>query len=244
MGEKVKVQQVAVRSNVEVGPGFFLLTVSGVFTAAPAQFYMLRAWKRDPLLSRPFSVFDCTEDGLSFLYAVRGNGTEQLRRLRPGDRITVMGPLGNGWKRSGERIALIGGGAGIAPLFYTARVFGQVDVYLGFQKEPFLVDEFARVGAAVHVASESGNEGHKGLVTDLFQPEGYDACYACGPFSMLAAVHALCRHAGVPLFVSLEERMACGIGACLGCAVRTKRGILRVCREGPVFPAAEVIWDV
>lgn len=182
MGEKVKVQQVAVRSNVGVGPGFFLLTVSGTFTAAPAQFYMLRAWKRDPFLSRPFSVFDCTEDGLSFLYAVRGNGTEQLRRLRPGDRITVMGPLGNGWKRTGERVALIGGGAGIAPLFYTARVFGRVDVYLGFQKEPFLVGEFARVGAAVHVASESGNECHKELVTDLFNRRAMTLATHAVPF--------------------------------------------------------------
>lgn len=242
MGE-VGVRRAPVRLNAQVAPDLFLLKVKGRFPAGPGRFYMLRAWDLDPPLSRPLSVLDRTDEEISFLYAVRGRGTELLSRLSPGDPLTLFGPLGNGWARAGERVALIGGGVGIAPLLYTARLFGKVDVYLGFRGRPFLVDEFEAVAGRLYLSSESGEGARQGLITDLFRPDGYDACYACGPFPMLAAVSEACQRAGVPLFVSLEERMACGIGACLGCAVKTRQGFLRVCRDGPVFRAEEVIWD-
>lgn len=241
--DEIAVRRAPVLANEQVAPDIFLLKVEGSFPARPAQFYMLRSWDLDPPLPRPMSVFDRTDKALLFLYIVRGRGTDLLSRLSPGDELTVLGPLGNGWERMGKRIALIGGGLGIAPLFYTAKVFGRADVYLGFRERPFLLKKFEQVADRVYVSSESGEWGRKGLVTEIFSPGGYDACYACGPYAMLAALSRACQGARVPLFVSLEERMACGIGACLGCAVRTTGSFRRVCRDGPVFRAEEVIWD-
>ncbi len=242
MAGKIGIIESRVSSNAQVGDGVFLLKVEGDYFAVPGQFYMLRAWELDPLLSRPLSVFDIAEEGISLLYAVRGRGTERLSRLAPGNVVTLTGPLGNGWERRVGRVALVGGGIGIAPLYYAAKVFGNTNVYLGFADTPYLVDEFDRVGR-VHVTSETGVRGTPGLVTDIFDPSGYDVCYACGPRPMLALLDRFCRSDEVPLFVSLEERMACGVGACLGCAVKTIHGYARVCRDGPVFRSSEVVWD-
>jgi len=238
----IETEGALVSSNARVGDGVFLLKVEGDYSAVPGQFYMLRAWERDPLLSRPLSVFDIDEEGISFLYAVRGRGTECFSHLARRDVVTLTGPLGNGWERRVGRLALVGGGVGIAPLYYAAKVFGDTDIYLGFADMPYLVDEFARVGR-VHVASETGTSGTPGLVTGIFVPSGYDACYACGPRPMLSVLDKICRSTEVALFVSLEERMACGVGACLGCAVKTIHGYARVCRDGPVFHSSEVVWD-
>ncbi|MCS7217233.1 MAG: dihydroorotate dehydrogenase electron transfer subunit [Candidatus Bipolaricaulota bacterium] len=237
------IQDAPVLEQREVAPGVFLLRVGGAFTAEPGQFFLLRAWGLHPLLSRPLSVHDLAPGSLSFLYAVRGEGTRLLSRLRPGDRLRVFGPLGRGWSRAEGRIALVGGGLGLAPLYYTAKAFGPpLDIFLGFRDAPFLVEAFRPFGE-VRVALERPGglgEAFPGLVTELFQPQGYAAVYACGPRPMLEALYRKCRAAGVPLYVSLEERLACGIGACLGCTILTARGPARLCREGPVFPAEEV----
>ena len=238
------VRTAPVLTNGEVAPGVFHLTVCGSFPAKPAQFYMLRAWELDPLLARPMSVFERTEEQISFLYEVRGRGTELLSRLKSRDVLSLFGPLGNGWERSPGRVALIGGGCGIAPLLQTAKTFREVDLYLGFREKPFLVEAFDQAAIQLVVTSETGDGARKGVVTDGFDPVDYEACYACGPHGMLKTLAQICNTAGVPLFVSLEERMACGIGACLGCAVKTTNGVRRVCLDGPVFRAAEVIWDV
>lgn len=232
-----------VLANEKITANVLRMAVRGCFPGRPAQFYMLRAWDLDPLLARPMSVFEQTEEKIAFLYEVRGRGTEFLSRLKPGDELSLFGPLGNGWERSDGRIALVGGGCGIAPLLHTAKVFGDVDLYLGFRERPFLVEAFEQVSRQIMITSESKEKGRTGLITDVFDPSGYDACYACGPYAMLKTLARRCRAAFVPLFVSLEERMACGIGACLGCAVLTTTGIRRVCRDGPVFCAEEVIWD-
>jgi len=225
--------------NERISSDVFLLKLRGNFSAAPGQFYMLRAWELDPLLSRPMSVFDRTDGAITFLYQVCGRGTQRLSRLSPGDELVLFGPLGNGFELVEKQVALIGGGMGIAPLFYAAKRLDRPDIYLGFQDEPFLLERFSSVAGNLRISSEK--EGR--LVTDIFRPDGYDLCYACGPPAMLNTLYTICQAAGLPLFVSLEERMACGIGACLGCAVRTSTGIRRVCRDGPVFLASEVIWD-
>lgn len=226
----------------EVAPNIFLLRVGGEFHALPGQFFLLRAWGLHPPLSRPMSVFDLSPGSLSFAYAVRGEGTRLLSRLRPGDIVQVLGPLGKGWSRAEGKVALVGGGMGLAPLLFTAKVFGRpLHIFLGFKGEPFLVEAFLPFGE-VYVATEKpGYPGaFLGLVTEAFDPRGYTAVYACGPRPMLEALYEKCRAAGVPLHVSLEERLACGIGACFGCTIFTKRGPVRLCREGPVFRADEV----
>lgn len=239
-------QEVPVLEQRAVAPNVFLLRVGGEFSAQPGQFFLLRAWSVHPLLSRPMSVFDLSPGSLSFVYAVRGEGTRLLARLKPGDLLQVLGPLGRGWSRVEGKVALVGGGLGLAPLLYTAKVFGPpLSVFLGFKDLPFLVEEFRAFGE-VRVATERAG-GHpgafSGLVTDIFEPQGYSAVYACGPNPMLQALYKRCRAAGVPLHVSLEERLGCGIGTCLGCTIFTRHGPARLCREGPVFLAHEVFHD-
>lgn len=229
-----------VLANREVAPGIFLLRVEGEFVAHPGQFYMLRAWELDPPLSRPMSVFSLEEGAISFLYKVRGRGTRLLSRLSPGDNLTLLGPLGRGWDPPARPLALVAGGIGIAPIHFAAQVYGG-DAYLGFRGKAYLVERFADWCREVHVASETGEGGTRGLVTEIFRPEGYRTCFACGPEGMLRELHRICCGAGVPLFVSVEERMACGLGACLGCAISTPAGPRRVCVDGPVFPAEE-LW--
>jgi dihydroorotate dehydrogenase electron transfer subunit len=235
-----------VAASDAVGPGAFLLRIGGEFAAHPGQFYLLRAWDRFPLLPRPMAVFDRTPDGISFLVFVRGEGTRRLSALRPGDALTLFGPLGTPVAHQGRTIALVGGGSGIAPLYLMAKEFrgaGPVHAFLGFQEAPILASRFSEVASRVEVASEAGLGAHHGVVTDVFRPDGYDACYACGPEGMLRAVWAACRRAEVPLWVLLEERMACGIGACRGCAVATPNGYRLVCKDGPAFAAHEVLGD-
>ena len=241
--DKVSVRRAKVFENREVAPDVFLLQVEGAFSALPGQFCMLRAWELDPPLFRPMSVFDLGPSTISFLYKVRGRGTGLLSRLSPGDKLTVLGPLGNGWEGAEGRVALVGGGMGIAPLLLAAKAHPQAHVYLGFPGKPYLVERFREVAGKVYVTSETGEGGERGLVSDLFSPQGYSACFACGPLGMLKAIAKKCREVGVPLYVSLEERMACGLGACLGCTILTVRGPKRVCRDGPVFCAEEVLWD-
>ncbi len=241
--DQVKLARAEVTGNREVAPGIFLLRAGGEFSARPGQFFMVRAWGLDPPLFRPFSVFDLSPGEISFLYAVRGRGTRLLARLSPGDELLALGPLGNGWPEPRGRLALVGGGLGIAPLYLAAKRFLGAHVYLGFPDRPYLVEEFRQVAAHLRVASETGEGGEPGTAVEIFSPVGYDLCYACGPRGMLAALWERCRRAGVRLYVSVEERMACGLGACLGCTVFARGGPVRVCREGPVFPAEELFDD-
>jgi dihydroorotate dehydrogenase electron transfer subunit len=209
------------------------------------QFFMLRSWDRIPVLSRPISVFDAGDDRISFLYKTVGQGTALFSRLKPGDSITVQGPLGQGFPTAPPvtgRIALVGGGAGIAPLYLAAKQYrGAADRYLGFSGAAFLTEEYR--GVADRVTVKVG-----GFITDAIDPAGYDgdtpydAIFTCGPEAMMRALWEKCRACGVAdkLFVSLESRMACGIGACYGCSRKTVGGNRKVCRDGPVFPAPEV----
>lgn len=229
-------------ANREVAPGIFLLEVRGKFVASPGQFYMLRAWELDPPLSRPMSVFALEERKIAFLYEVRGRGTRLLSRLSPGDELLLLGPLGRGWAPPDRPLALVAGGTGIAPIHFAAQLYGG-DAFLGFRGKPYLVESFVDWCREVHVASETGEGGLKGVVTEIFRPEGYRTCFACGPEGMLRELHRICRGADVPLFVSVEERMACGLGACLGCTVLTSRGPRKVCVDGPVFPVEELWGD-
>jgi dihydroorotate dehydrogenase electron transfer subunit len=203
------------------------------------QFCMLRAWDAEPVLSRPLSVFDAAEGRVSFLYKTVGRGTAIFSRLRSGDSITVQGPLGRGFPAAPGRVAMVGGGAGIAPLFLAAKQRRSagcvVDLFLGFSGEAFLAGAYRAVADSVVVKTG-------GFVTDAVEPSLYDRVFCCGPEAMMRALWEKCRAVSVEdrLFVSLESRMACGVGACYGCSRKTAAGNKKVCRDGPVFAAPEV----
>ena len=209
--------------------------------AAMGQFYMLRAWNEYPVLSRPISVFDADPETVSFLYKVVGKGTEIFTKLKAGDEITLDGPHGNGFPEVKGKIALVGGGVGIAPLYLTAKTLKKldpdtkVDIYLGFSGQPILTDRYEAVADQVKV-----NVG--GFVTDDIDPREYDFILTCGPEIMMKVLYRKCRDlkAKAPVYVSMENRMACGIGACLVCTCKTSKGNRRACKDGPVMLGNEV----
>ena len=184
---------------------------------------------------------------LRFLIAARGAGSAELASLRAGDKLGVSGPLGNVWPLPADRggpIALVGGGVGTAPLSFLATRLrnGNYDYYAGFRSKRYGLSG-AEGARKLLVASEDGTDGLKGRIPDFFDPNGYEAVYACGPEPMLKAVAEKCAAAGVACHLSLERRMACGAGACLGCTVRTVNGNKRCCADGPVFDAKELCFD-
>jgi NAD(P)H-flavin reductase len=193
---------------------------------------------------------------IKFLVARRGKGTEELSDMRPGEEAELTGPLGNGWTdflSSGEKpIALIAGGIGLAPLeaLISEQPESNFDFYAGFRTDFRNIEEKdALLGPAtlrannLIIAAENSKDGLKGLIPDFLEPGKYRAVCACGPAPMLKIVAARCKDAGVPCFVSLERIMACGVGACLGCAVAAVNGSRRCCADGPIFPAEELIFD-
>lgn len=230
-------------TNRKVDQDFYLMTVKQENQARMGQFYMLRAWNTYPVLSRPISVFHAKEDQVSFLYKVVGKGTEIFTALKEGDEIILDGPHGNGFPEleGKKKIALVGGGVGIAPLYLAADTYKkadpscQVDVYLGFSGAPILQEEYQAVADRVVV-----NVG--GFVTDDIDPTAYDAIVTCGPGIMMKVLYEKCKTTGAsaPLYVSMENRMACGIGACLVCTCKTAGGNKKVCKDGPVFLGSEV----
>ncbi len=233
--------------------------------ASPGQFLMVRlltpSWEH--LLSRPFSV--CTVEGsrIGLFFEVIGKGTRSLSEATPGTPLEILGPLGNGFDfDAASKPILIGGGMGIAPLRFLAAELakthspGQIAVLLGARTASSLClkDVFGGLGVTLRTATDDGTEGHAGLVTDLIEEEVNRrgdrevAVYACGPKAMLKAVAELTEKRGVPCQMSVEERMACGVGACMGCACKTRdeqgqHHFKRVCMDGPVFDAKELVFD-
>lgn len=227
--------------NIALSRDFYLMKVEQKNDARMGQFYMLRSWQYYPVLSRPLSVYDADGETLTFLYKVMGQGTELFSRLKAGDDITLDGPHGNCFPEAKGKIALVGGGVGIAPFYLTAKTLKRlapgctVDMYLGFSDTAVLVKEFETVADTVRV-----NVG--GFITDDIDPVGYDVIMACGPEIMMKVLYEKCVRTGAkaPLYVSMENRMACGVGACFACTCKTTAGNKRVCREGPVLPGSEV----
>ncbi len=214
----------------------------------PGQFVMLRAWPGlDPLLARPFSVHDLREDGFAILYQVRGRGTQLLNQLRKGDPVDVLGPLGQGFPEpTTEEVFLVAGGIGIAPFLLAARHLRErhkVSLFYGARSSSDLLrlKAFKELRVSIHLSTEDGSAGAKGLVTEILRKSlgrTRATIWACGPMPMLKAVAELTREAQVKAYLSLEAKMACGLGLCLGCVVpKGSRGFLHVCTEGPVVEA-------
>ena len=211
----------------------------------PGQFVNLRI---DGLyLRRPLSVCDLQDGVLTLIYKLVGKGTEALSRMRPGDRISLLTGLGNGYDLSlaGERPLLIGGGVGVPPLYLLAKRLREegrpVSAVLGFNTaaEIFYEAEFKALGCEVTVATADGSYGVKGFVTDAL-PAEYSHVYCCGPEPMLRAVYRRIETGGS---FSFEKRMGCGFGACMGCSCKTITGYKRICREGPVLQKEEILWE-
>lgn len=215
----------------------------------PGQFYMVRSWQDSPFLSRPISIARMEDNILTFLYEVRGKGTSLLSKLKSGDSLQLLGPLGNGFKiddiNKNANIALVSGGIGIAPLIYLATSLkenrkGRIDFYCGFKDKAYYTNILKKYVDNLYISTESGRVGYKGLVVDLLKLEKYNLVYTCGPEAMMEYV--VKKAIDLPVYVTMERQMACGIGACCGCTIEAKEGIKRVCKEGPVFLGKEVVF--
>ncbi|WP_334071204.1 dihydroorotate dehydrogenase electron transfer subunit [Paenibacillus sp. A14] len=226
-------------ANEQVAAGVYRLTVGGRFEGNMGQFYMLRAWEQYPLLPRPLSIFNITEHSIEFLYLVVGEGTRILSSLRRGDSVQLEGPLGNGFPAPAGKTAMIGGGIGTAPFYYALERIKDADLYLGFSREAYLVDEF-RPRTTGNVVVDVG-----GIILDQVDFNSYDTIYVCGPHKMLEAAQQrqLASGTKADVYVSLENRMACGIGACLVCSVQCRDKRKKACTDGPVFRAEEVVFS-
>ena len=211
---------------------------------APGQFVNI---KLDGFyLRRPISVCDAEDGRLTIIFKAVGEGTEKMATARVGEEYLILTGLGNGYDTSvsGEKPLLIGGGAGVPPMYMLAKklIFEEKKptVILGFNtaEEVFFTEEFAAIGCEVIVATADGSVGVKGFVTDAMDIE-YTYFYTCGPEPMLKAIYGKSNTSGQ---LSFEERMGCGFGACMGCSCKTKYGNKRICRDGPVLVKEEIIW--
>ncbi|KJS83738.1 MAG: hypothetical protein JM58_12110 [Peptococcaceae bacterium BICA1-8] len=255
----------SILENKKILPDFYRLKIAVPQiskTAVPGQFVMIKTSSTlDPLLRRPISLHRINRDvgTIELVYQVLGKGTILLSEMVQGE-LEVMGPLGNGfsWQQSFKRTAIVGGGCGIAPLLTLAEhLIGngqEVHVLLGAQNKEKLLNEadFKELGCKVLVATDNGSSGRKGFVTEILEElistTNLDQVYCCGPLPMTNGVIKLTKSKMIPCQVSLEERMACGIGACLGCVCQVRNedgtiGYKRVCHEGPVFNASELIFE-
>ena len=219
-------------------------------TALPGQFVHVKCGD-GLLLRRPISICDAEGDTLRIVFQARGEGTRWLAGRTVGERLDLLGPLGHGFRvpDRGE-VLLVGGGIGSAPMVLTGRqTKGRARAALGFRNASgvILAGELEQAGIPTAIATEDGSAGTAGrvdaLVREALKDDSCAAVLACGPTPMLRAVARAAREAGVPCQVSLEERMGCGIGACLTCSCGVSGHYLRVCRDGPVFDAEEVDWD-
>ena len=200
-------------------------------------------------LRRPISVCDWDEGRMTLVIKALGQGTARLREIRPGETLDILSGLGNGFDLSllGERPLLVGGGVGLPPLLGLARRLlaegKHPRLLAGFNaaSEVFLLDRFEALDVPVTLATVDGSAGVKGLVTDALSGLDFDSLAACGPLPMLKALRRALPD--TPALYSLEERMGCGFGACMGCSVQTVSGPKRVCKEGPVFRGEELSWE-
>ena len=257
-------EKIKIAANNRISGRYFQLALKAPQLARlvlPGEFLEVRVSDSyEPLLRRPFSIHKVSGAQIAILYEVLGLATEILAKKKAGDYLDVLGPLGNGFdcrkpKTAHRKPVLVAGGMGVAPLLFLAEKLSKFSttVLIGARsKEQILCEkEFKKLGCSVKIATDDGSRGFKGKVTDLLRkvllknsqtPELKNSIYACGPRPMLKEISKISKKYKIPAQVSLEEHMSCGIGACLGCVVKTKEGFKRVCKEGPVFNANEIIW--
>ena len=257
--EQKKKESARVYKQQQIAPGIYDMWINTTLAsqAKPGQFISVYTQDKSALLPRPISICetDITNSRLRIVYRVAGKGTAEFSRYKTGHRVDILGTLGNGFpleKAEGKRLFLMGGGIGIPPMLAVAKAVKNttsVDVIVGYRdKELFLADDLQKY-AAVHVATEDGSVGTKGNVMNVIEEEKLvaDIIFACGPMPMLRAIKQYAAKKGIEAYLSLEERMACGVGACLGCVVKTKEvdhhshvNNARICTDGPVYNAEDV----
>lgn len=248
-------------SNKKVKPGYFLMGIrcpSIAKKAKPGQFLTIRCGNATtPLLRRPFGFHRIGASGFEILYEIIGKGTRFLSGLKPDDKIDILGPLGNGFPvRKGDRnFIIVAGGIGVAPLASLAELLIRIkkaEVYaiIGARSKKALLckDHFNNIGIKTMIATDDGSYGKRCFATGILDEflaakRGFrPVIFACGPEPMLKVTAHIARKRGLKCYASLEENIACGVGACLGCAIMTKSGYKLVCKDGPVFDARELIW--
>lgn len=248
----MKQEILTIQENIKLTEGVYRMNLAGDISAitAPGQFVNIKL--DGHFLRRPISVNDISENELTIIYKILGEGTREMSHYEVGRELDVLTGLGNGYSielmkeevPSRATIALIGGGVGIPPLYLLAKKLiasgEKVHVVLGFNSscDVFYEKEFLALGAEVSVATADGSYGIKGFVTDIL-PSDYSYFFTCGPEPMLKAVY---KATTTPGQMSFEERMGCGFGACMGCSCKTVTGYKRICKEGPVLRKEEVLW--
>lgn len=250
-------QNAKVLSQKEIAPQIYDMWIetSLAAQAKPGQFICVYPKDRSTLLPRPISICEVREDkaALRIVYRIAGQGTAEFSAYQAGDTIAVLGTLGNGfpWQEAeGKKVFLMGGGIGVPPILELAKEMNaDKQIVVGYRDEKlFLRDDLAKYGT-VYVATEDGSAGTKGNVMDAIFENALEAdmIYACGPMPMLRAIKQYAAEHQIKAYISLEEHMACGVGACLGCVVKTKEidhhshvHNARICTDGPVFEAEEV----
>lgn len=247
----------------KIAPVIYKMTIESAYiaeNALPGQFVNVKCSDGiNVLLRRPISIcnVDKLKNTFDIIFQIRGTGTELLSRMRPGEIVDLLGPLGNSFdldeKYSG--IAVVGGGIGIFPLLFVLNE-SKADMkrcYLGFRSKDFVVleEEFKMASHDMYISTDDGSAGYNGLVTDMLardiESNTLDMLYACGPTPMIKQVIKLADEYGIPCQISMEQRMGCGIGACLVCACKTKYGdeweYSHICKDGPVYKGSDLIFD-
>ncbi|MDR2793119.1 MAG: dihydroorotate dehydrogenase electron transfer subunit [Treponema sp.] len=249
-----------VLENKSIDDAVFRVAVAWKHATPPkaGQFFLIKPRRSSVLLGRPISVAHYDGRSVHFLIMKLGAGTRELAETGEGEELSMIGPLGNGWAdflpgvpQNGKPIAFVSGGLGCAPLMYFAeepaiRSFPSFHFYAGFPTaSPQLTGMITALPMPAHkliVTTDDGTDGEKGFITDALNAGDYAAVFSCGTPAMLKTVAAICGKAGTACFISTENRMACGVGACLGCTVRTVYGNKRCCTDGPVFNAMEALF--
>ncbi|MEA5060431.1 MAG: dihydroorotate dehydrogenase electron transfer subunit [Clostridia bacterium] len=255
-----KIMTGRVEANECIGQNVYRLTVRAEegLQAHAGQFVNIYPEDKATLLPRPISINRATNGILTLVFRACGAGTNQIARYGKGTSLRLSTPLGNGYALQADynhaRVLLVGGGMGAAPLLQLADELKARNTYvtavIGFRSVPILQKEFESVCDETLVATEDGSAGYRGSAVELIRTRGLNAAaaFACGPKPMLKQLTVLCGKSGTPLFVSLEERMGCGYGACVGCVCKVNpqdgTGTVHkcVCKDGPVFDAREVVW--
>ena len=248
--EKAKVVE---NKNLAEGVYSIVLSTKVAEYAVPGQFINIFSNDKSKLLPRPISICEINElkNTLRVVFRVVGEGTTEFSELQAGDTVEILGPLGNGFPLEGEKTIVVGGGIGVPPMLELAKQLkGSVTAVMGYRNDDlFLADEFIDAAADVIIATDDGSVGVHGTVVDAMKENELtaDVIYACGPKPMLRGVAQYALEKGIKCYVSMEERMACGVGACLGCVCQSKEvddhshvKNKRVCKDGPVFLSTEV----